>query len=140
MERTETVFHVRRRAVEDAHSLHRQPERIGGDLQAYGLEALADARRAHEHRYPAVGIDHDARALARPGRAALDEAADRDAVVSALHQLALQPDFLFIAELREAALERLRVVAAVELLLLLRTVERRERVRHVAARRQVAAS
>src|ERR1051326_7761293 len=88
---------MRGRAVEDGEALHRQAERVGGDLQAHGLEALPDARRADEYRHLALLVDDDACALARAGRAAFDEAGDADAGIAAVDETALDALFFFLS-------------------------------------------
>ena len=79
-------------------------------------------------------LQFQARRLLRPGAAALDKAGDRDAVIAAVDQPALQARFSVPAELGKAALERLAIVAAVAF-----GIDRRaaglqpsERIRHLA--------
>src|SRR5437763_9470842 len=114
----EAFLHVVGRAVEHAaDAIHRHAERVGRDLREDGLEALAVGRRAGVDGERSIAVQHEPRALARTRRAALDIAADADAVVAAVDQLAAELGLLVPAELRQAALERRAVVAAVALAL-----------------------
>ena len=106
--------HVAGRAVIDAaDALHRQFERIGGDLREHRLDALPDRRRADIDRDRAVGLELEPHVLARAGAAALEVATDADAVIAAVDQPALQRRLLAPAEFGEAAVERHAIIAAV---------------------------
>src|SRR5262249_56685685 len=91
-------------------------------------------------RVSAIGLEHDARGFFRPGRAALDEAADREAVVAAVDQPALRPGFLRPADLRKAAVERGVIVAAVELVLALERRDGGDLIGHLALCDEIAAA
>ena len=71
-------------------SLHGHFERVRRDLHEAGFHALTQCRRADVDRDGSVGLEHEARILLRSGGAALDVAADSEAVVAAVDQLALQ--------------------------------------------------
>ena len=101
--------------MEDAHLPERQAERIRRDLRHHRFEALPDRGRADIDRHRAVRLEVEPRRLLRPGSAALDKAGDRDAVIAAVDLAALQRALFLPAELGEAALERLAIVAAVAL-------------------------
>src|SRR3954462_10007432 len=107
MERAEAFLEMRRRAVKDADLLQVDAQRVRRDLRHHGLEALADARGADEHRYAAVIVERDAGVLARAGRAALHEAAHGDAVVAAVDELPLLFQLFFPVKFFKALLERL---------------------------------
>ena len=80
--------------------VHRHFERVGGDLREHRLDALPDRRRADVDRDRAVALRAPA-ARSRVGPAAPPSmiAADRDAVVAAVDQLALQLRLLGPADL-----------------------------------------
>src|SRR5262249_59362696 len=86
-------------------------------------QPLAARGRADIDGVKSIRLEHDARALLRSGRAALDEAADCEAVVAPVDQLAGELRLLRPLDLVEAAIERGVVVAAVEFVLAL---ERRD--------------
>ncbi len=135
------VADVGRGAVEHAaDALHRHLERVGSDLCEGGLEPLANGGGADVDGVAAVRLQHDARALFRPSRAALDEAAQRNAVIAPVDQLAGQLRFRGPVDLREAAVERDVIVAAVELVLGLERGDGRDLVRHLRVRHEVAAA
>ncbi len=55
------------RTVEDlVDALHRNFERIGGDLRKHGFDALAHRRRADKDRKRSIGVKRNARTLFRP--------------------------------------------------------------------------
>ena len=131
---------MRGRAVEDtADAVERHLQRIGSNLREDRLDPLPDTRRADIDRDRAVGLQHHAGVLARAGRTALDVATHRQAVVTAVDQLALQRGLLAPADLGQAAVERDAVVAGVGFG---RDIERHhggERIGHLRFRDQVAA-
>ena len=138
MEGTEAFLEIRGRAVQHADLFHRQVERLGGDLRAHGFQALPDVGRADVNGGTAAPVELDARVLARPGGAAFDEARQRHAVVAALHHAPVELHLLRPIELRQAAIQRRGVIAAIELLLLFRRRDGGERVGHLVGPRQVA--
>ena len=115
MEGAEAVAQVSGGAVEDADAFHGHAQRIGGDLHADGLQALAEVGRTDVGADRAVRLDRQARMLARSGRAALDEAAHAQTMVDPVDQLALQRGLLLPSDFREAAVQGDLVVAAVVL-------------------------
>ncbi len=117
---------------------HRHIERVGGDLPAHRLQALADAGRADIHRDRTVGFDVDAGVLLGAGRAALHEATERDAVIAPVNELALERELVAPLEFGEATVECHSVVAAVEFFFLLGFVECGDRVRHLRLAHQIA--
>src|SRR5690606_10376537 len=102
----EALAQVGRRAVAYADAVHRQAGLVGRDLGQHGQQALPQVRRADVDGERAVFLDLQAGALADATAAAFDEAADGDAVVAALHQLALQRQLVVPAELLQAAVQR----------------------------------
>src|SRR5262249_8372580 len=123
-----------------ADALERDFERVGGDLREGGLEPLADGGGADIDRVASVRLEHDARALLRSGGAALDEAAEREAVIASVDQLARELRGLAPVDLGEAAIEGGVVVAAVELVLAFERCDGRDRIRHLALRHEIAAA
>ena len=121
-------------------ALHRQFERVGGDLREHRLDALPDRRRADEHRDLAVGLDEKPRILPRPGAAAFEIAADGDAVVAAVDQRALQLRPLGPVEFGEAAIERHLIIAAVAFADDVEHMHLRQRIGHVGFGDQIAAA
>src|SRR5262249_10823994 len=99
---------------------------------------LPDRRRADEYRHGAVGFKHKLRGLLRASGAALDEAADGEAVVAAVNELALQLRLLGPADFLEATIERRVIVAAVELVMMLVGRDRRELVGHLHLGHEIA--
>ncbi len=87
-------------------------------------------------------LDLDARVLARARAAALDEAGDAEAVIAAVDQLALERELFVPARFREAAVERAGIVAAVAGGLAEAVVRphRRQRIRHLVERHEIAAA
>ena len=73
-----------------ADAIHRNFERIGRDLRERGFEPLADGGRPDIDRIEAVRLEHHAGGLLRSRGAALDEAADGEAVIAPVDQLAGQ--------------------------------------------------
>ena len=137
-ERAEAFLHVGGRAVEHAaDALHRDGERVGCDLGEHGFQPLAVRRRPGIHGNRSVALDDEPRALPGARGSALDVAADADAVVAAVDQLAVQARLLGPVEFGQAALERHPVVAAVAFGLAAEAG--RERVRHLALGDEVAA-
>src|ERR1700730_12664495 len=112
-ERSVALLQIRGRAMEDAHMIERQAERICADLRHHRFEALPDRRGADVHRHAAVRLQFEPRRLLRPGPRPFDKTADRDAVIAAIDQSALQCAFFCPTEHGEAAVECLTVIAAV---------------------------
>ena len=123
-----------------ADALHRDFQRIRRDLGEDGLDPLADRGGADEHRHRAVRVDFEPRGLLRAGGAALDEAADREPVIAAVDQPALQLRLLGPADFCEAAVESDAIVAAVEFVPELEGRDGRDRIRHLGRRNEVAAA
>ena len=88
----------------------------------------------------AVGVDLEPRGLLRAGGAAFDEAADREPVMAAVDQPALELRFLRPADFLEAAVERDAVVAAVDFVLRLERRDGRHRIGHRGCRNEIAAA
>ena len=112
-EGAEALAQIRGRAVQNAHALERQLERVGGDLRQGGLEPLPQHRRAHAHGHRAVALDRDARVLLARA-AALHERNGSEAMVAAVDQPTLQRLLLRPADLAQHALEGRVIVAGVE--------------------------
>src|SRR5689334_5040973 len=106
--------------MEETYPLHGDAKRIGGNLDGDRLQALADVRRADEDRNAAVRLDHHAGVLPRPRAAAFDEAPYPEAVISPVHERGLEMLLRFPVDLLQAAVQRLGIVPAVELLFLCR--------------------
>ena len=135
------VAHIGRRAVMDAaDALHRDFQRVGGDLGEHGLHPLADRGRADEHRDRAAGLDLKPRGLLRAGGAALDEATHSQAVIAPVDQPALQLRLVGPAKLGKAAVEHHGIIAAVELVLRLERRNRRHPIGHLGGRNEIAAA
>src|SRR5436305_10428703 len=100
-------------------ALHGNFQRIGRDLRKRRLKSLPDGRRADEDRVVARRLKHNARAFLWSRRAALDEAANGESVITSLDRLAPQLGLLSPADFLHAAVKRRLVVAAVELVLAL---------------------
>lgn len=124
----------------DRHPVDRHFERIGGDLRHDRLDALPHARRSHIDRERAVGFDDNARILARPGRAALDEAGNTETVIAPVDQLAVQRKLVMPAGILDAVIEGAGIVAAVARGVAEAIVgaHRRQRIRHLRQRDEVA--
>ena len=129
------------RAVKNAvDGIERQPERIGGDLRAYGFEPLPDRGRTHvDGDFPA-GCKNEPRTLFRSGRAAFEITADRGAVVAPVGPLALHGRFCVPVDLRKTTIERAAVVAAVRLRGDIERLDGRQLIRHLAFRDQIPAA
>src|SRR5882672_4951052 len=104
------------RAVMDAaDAIHGDFQRIRRDLGEHGFDALADRRRTDENRYRSVRVDFQPRRLLGSGRAAFDGTTDREAVIAAADQLALELCLIGPAEFLKAAVEGEAIIAAVDL-------------------------
>ena len=75
--RAEAFVQVGRRSVKDPDAFHRNFQRIGGDLHAYGFQPLADDRGADIDGDRPVAFEHHAGIFPRTDAAAFDEAGDR---------------------------------------------------------------
>ena len=95
--------------------VHRHVERIGGDLRQDGFDPLADRGRADIDRHE-PSASSTILAFPRPGGAALDEAADREALMPAVDHGPCRDAFAGPAELLQAAIEGRVMIAAVEFL------------------------
>src|SRR5713226_2860617 len=134
------VADVGGRAVMDAaDAVHGDFQRIRGDLGEHGFDALADRRRTDENRYRSVRVDFQPRRLLGAGRAAFDETTDREAVIAAADQLALELCPIGPAELLKAAVEGEAVIAAVDLVGGLERRDGRYPVGHVGRLDEIAA-
>ena len=126
--------------IDAADPVHRDFERVGGDLREHGLHPLPDRGRADEHRDRAILVDCKPRGLLRAGGTAFDEATDRDPMVAPANELALQLRLLRPADFLKAALQRHPVVAAVVFILVLVGRNGRDWIRHFRMRDQVFAA
>ena len=136
----EPLAHIVGRAVKDAGDARPSAGRARRRRSAR-TPSRRPARPTDEptiDRDAPVGCERQPRVLARPGRAALDVAADRAAVIAPVDQPALLRRLAGPVELREAAIERCRIVAAVGLGLDVERHHGREPVGHRAFRDQVA--
>src|SRR5262252_1877663 len=117
-------------------------QRIGRNLPHDGLDALADCRRPNIDRDRAVGLDLHAGVLARTRATAFDKTGDTDAMIAAVDQSPVQAHFFGPAELRNAAVECARIVAAVALGLAEAVIrhDRREPIWHLGRRDEIAAT
>src|SRR5215472_18534522 len=113
MERAKPFVEIRRRAVERLYFVNRHAESVGCDLRDDRLQSLTHRRRADIDGDRTVGLQLQACILPGPRAAALDKAADRNAVVAAVDQFPLQLLFFLPAELGEAAVECVSIVASV---------------------------
>src|SRR5216684_4338955 len=113
MERAVAVRQQGGRAVQYPHLVERDAEPIGGDLGDDRLEPLPDRGRADGDRHRAVALQFETRQLLRPGATAFDETGDGHPVIAAVDQPAVQFALLGPAELGEAAVEDMGVIAAV---------------------------
>src|SRR3954468_3193126 len=91
-----------------------------------GSDPLPTRRRAVIERDRAVPFEHHADVLARAGAAAFEIAADRDAVAAAADQLALHLLLFSPAEILEAAVQRLLIIAGVGFTALIERLHVRE--------------
>src|SRR5260370_36717479 len=133
--------HVGGRAVmAAADAVHGGFQRIRGDLGEPGFDALADRRRTDENRYRSVRVDFKPRRLLGAGRAAFDETPDREAVIAAADQLALEFCLIGPAEFLKAAVEGEAIIAAVDLVAGLERRDGRYPVGHVGRLDEIAAT
>src|SRR6185312_3340164 len=118
---------------------HRQPERIARDLREDGLEPLPQRRRADVDRDRAAGAKRELCVFARARAAAFDEAGERQSMMAAFHELALESLLLIPAEAGEAGVECGGIVAGVVLGRRLVWHELPDRIRHLGLLNQVLA-
>src|SRR5215510_5331014 len=100
--------------MEDAlDAIERKLQRVGRDLGTHRFEALADRRGADVDRYRGVAVERQTRRFARARSAAFQITTDGQPVITPIDQATAQPGFLVPADLRETAIQRHAVVAAV---------------------------
>ena len=109
-----SLLEQRRRAVQHTHAVHRQAERSRRRSGASPSRAPARPPPSRQRRRPSPSASSSSRARSfGPAAAALDEAADRDAVIAAVDQLPCSFALLIPAELVKATVEDLGIIAAV---------------------------
>ena len=114
MVRSPSIGEVGRGAVLEADAFDGDFHRVGRDLAEHGFHPLADGRGSDRHDDHPVGGDRDLGVFARTRGAAFDETSDREAVVAAIDEAALQRLLLVPPRRVEAAVEKGLVGPAVE--------------------------
>src|SRR5271166_622438 len=131
MKRPEAFADKGGRAVEHAaDAIDRDFQGVGSDLRKGGFETLPHCRGSDEDRDSTVGLEHQPRIFLWAGSAALDEAPDSQSVIAAVDQLALEARLLRPADLLQAPVEGLPVLAAIERVLVLVGGDRGNRIWH----------
>lgn len=115
MERAETFFHDRGRAVQHLNSLEWNFQCVRSDLGQDRFEALPERGRSHRHRRRSVRIERNFRTLTRSCGSALDKKTKAISVISPIDLLALMLGLSFPAKLLQATVKHDVISAAVAL-------------------------